>query len=522
MSGDAAVLHEDQVIDKYRVVRRLGAGGMGAIYLVEHLELKQVYRAMKVLIASGHEAGANDARFEREAKIAMRVTSKHAVKVVDYGHLPWAAPYWGAPYLVMEMLDGDDLSTVLHERGHLSVEEAARHIHEACDALAELHDENVVHRDIKPANLFLVRGTKGRRYVKVLDFGIAKVLPNADNLTFKPMTGEYTIGTIAYMSPEQIMRPHEVDHRTDIWALGVVLYELVTGERPFQAPTPYALPQEITRSQPTPPSSSRAAIPPAFDAVVMKCLQKDPAARFESAQDLMAALQPFIAPSPRESRPQVDPDDEVATQLRPSRDAPPPASMPRVDPHGSQRAPSVVRRPHPDVAPTMPILPVPAPDAPSPAFAGAQTAPGQALLLPAPPFAALHQPAARRVPPLVWALAGTLVAALFVVVGWRIRGEPVQEIRPVEQPVIGVPLPSSTAIAAAAPSGAPPSPPETPPLPSSTTKIATTGGVVAPTASPPVRGASSSSKATTPTASTTKPLVPWNPTGQKNYNTTQK
>ncbi|HEV7558639.1 MAG TPA: serine/threonine-protein kinase, partial [Kofleriaceae bacterium] len=213
---------------KYRVERILGQGGMGVVVQATHLQLNQPV-AIKFLLPEVMRNEQVVQRFLREAQAAVRLRSEHVARVLDVGALDN-----GAPYMVLEYLDGMDLSALA--RHQLTIGQIVDLMLQACEGLAEAHAMGIVHRDIKPANFFITRGTDGVQLLKVLDFGISKAMqdPSTDNnLTATSMV----MGTPAYMSPEQIKSARSVDLRSDIWSLGVVLYELFQGVQPFQADT---------------------------------------------------------------------------------------------------------------------------------------------------------------------------------------------------------------------------------------------------------------------------------------------
>ncbi|MGA7120501.1 MAG: serine/threonine-protein kinase [Polyangiaceae bacterium] len=273
--------------DKYRIEALLGSGGMGQVYSALHVELGHRV-AIKVLRSRDPGAAV---RFLREAQTCARLSTEHIARVFDLGRLPG-----GAPFIVMEHLTGEDLAHVI-VRGPVAPGDAAMYLREACAALTEAHARGIVHRDLKPANLFLTTREDGRALVKVLDFGISKFaadqgLAGAEAVTF---TGAI-VGSPLYMSPEQILGHDDVDARTDIWSLGVVLYELLTGKTPFREPTLPALSVAIATQTPVKPSSIRAAIPPGLEAVIMQCLEKNRASRFASAQALSEALARYELP----------------------------------------------------------------------------------------------------------------------------------------------------------------------------------------------------------------------------------
>jgi len=215
-------------------------------------------------------------RFLREAQAAVRLKSEHVARVIDVGALET-----GAPFMVLEYLQGTDLSNFPREQ--LTVGIIIDLMLQACEALAEAHSLGIVHRDIKPANFFVIRGTDGEMLLKILDFGISKV-PMGDN----NMTATSTVmGTPAYMSPEQMRSSRDVDNRSDIWALGVVLYELLTGAPPFVADQFATMVLKVA-NDPLPRMQVR--LPGDLDQIVYRCLEKDPAKRFQNVADLAKSL----------------------------------------------------------------------------------------------------------------------------------------------------------------------------------------------------------------------------------------
>jgi serine/threonine-protein kinase len=274
------------IAGKYRVERVLGAGGMGMVVEVTHVELEQ-RMAIKLMLPEVAMSPELVERFLREARAAAGLKSQHVTKVFDVGRLET-----GALFMVMEHLTGSDLTGVLKTRGPLPVDEAALYVLQACEALAEAHRRGLVHRDIKPANLFLTRAADGSPCIKVLDFGVAKATAEASTTG----TGAL-LGTPLYMSPEQVRGDRDIDARTDIWALGVVLYELVTGSVPFTGDSLWKIFNQVTDVEPTPPSSRRDELPPCFDSVVLTCLEKDRDKRPASVVELALLLAPYVPPS---------------------------------------------------------------------------------------------------------------------------------------------------------------------------------------------------------------------------------
>jgi hypothetical protein len=273
------------LLGKYRIDRVLGEGGMGIVVAATHLQLQEPV-AIKFLLPAVASSADVVSRFLREARAAARLKGEHVARVLDVGVLPE-----GAPYLVMEYLDGSDLAARLARAGRLAVGETVDLVLQACEALAEAHSVGVVHRDIKPANLFVARRPDGTPLVKVLDFGISKMQTGGTELT----RTQSAMGTPSYMSPEQMRSARDVDGRTDVWALGVVLYECMSGRRPFEGETFSALVLEVATT-PTPPMS--IALPAGLDRVVYRCLAKERADRFASVAGLAEALAPY-AGNPR-------------------------------------------------------------------------------------------------------------------------------------------------------------------------------------------------------------------------------
>ncbi|HVH45027.1 MAG TPA: serine/threonine-protein kinase [Labilithrix sp.] len=282
----APVLPGETLAGKYRVERILGRGGMGIVVAARHLELDERV-AIKFLLRANDPASL--ARFLREARAAAKVKSEHVCRVYDVGRLET-----GEPYLVMECLEGVDLGQRLAKKGRAPLADVAGWMIEACAALSEAHALGIVHRDLKPANLFLAARGDGTTCVKILDFGISK-LPASEGMT----STTALIGSPVYMSPEQLVSARTVDQRADVWSIGVMLHELVTGLPPFSAESVIQLSVKIREAVPAAPSSIIGTLPRAFDTVVGKCLAKDPVERFASMRELALALAPFAAPEAR-------------------------------------------------------------------------------------------------------------------------------------------------------------------------------------------------------------------------------
>ena len=269
---------------KYRVERVLGAGAMGTVYAATHVVLGQRV-AIKRMHAERLDRPNARARFLREARAAASLRSQHVARVIDVGVFED-----GAPFIVMEHLDGEDLAALLDRRGALPFAEAVEYVLQAAEAVAEAHAAGIVHRDLKPANLFLIRDPAGAPCVKVLDFGISKILGDELALTHNAVA----VGSPLYMSPEQMVSSKDVDSRTDLWSLGVVLYELVTAALPFDEERLEALYGRILQTPPPPISARVATVPAGLEAVILQCLQKDRRRRFANAAELAAALAPFL------------------------------------------------------------------------------------------------------------------------------------------------------------------------------------------------------------------------------------
>jgi serine/threonine-protein kinase len=272
---------------KYRVERELGAGGMGIVLAARHEQLNTSV-AIKLLRAEALNHTDIVGRFMREARAAVSLKSEHVARVYDVGNLED-----GRPFIVMERLEGRDLGDVVDQGPPVSVPEAVDWVMQACEAIAEAHSLGIVHRDLKPKNLFLTRAVHGRPLVKVLDFGISKIDPNMSPHEMQLTKTAEIIGSPSYMSPEQLRASRNVDTRTDIWALGAILYELLTGRVPFVADTVTALVLVVVTEREPAIRSLRPEVPEGLEAVVARCLQKDPAHRFQSVVELVQALEPY-------------------------------------------------------------------------------------------------------------------------------------------------------------------------------------------------------------------------------------
>ena len=292
LAGD--VREGDILAGKYRVERVLGAGGMGVVLAARHLQL-ETRVAIKLLLPSMLGSEEAVARFAREARAAVRITSEHVARVFDVGTLDS-----GAPYIVMEFLEGEDLAALVRRRGALDVEQAVDFVLQACIAVAEAHGLGIVHRDLKPANLFCVRRADGQLVVKVLDFGISKMV-DATTEGMSVTTTTTMMGSPLYMSPEQMASPKGVDSATDIWALGVILYELLTGRVPFVGETLPDICVKIATQAPRAPRELRPDLPRRIEAAILRCLEKDRSHRYRSVAELAASIADFGSPQSRAS-----------------------------------------------------------------------------------------------------------------------------------------------------------------------------------------------------------------------------
>jgi len=281
---------------KYQVDKVLGEGGMGVVVAATDTQLERRV-AIKFLLpeyAQHHEAGQ---RFMREARAAVKIQSEHIARVIDVNRMDN-----GSPYMVMEYLQGGDLSSVLLTRGPLPIEEATSFVLQACEAIAEAHSYGIVHRDLKPANLFLAQQPDGSSKIKVLDFGISKMTIQGSTDPSLTRTSSM-MGSPLYMSPEQMRSTRNVDARADIWALGVILYELLTATPPFNGESIPTLSAKILLEEPEPLRAARPDVPLELERVVLRALRKDPADRFPTISEFALSLLPF---APRRAQHNVE------------------------------------------------------------------------------------------------------------------------------------------------------------------------------------------------------------------------
>ncbi|HET9934111.1 MAG TPA: serine/threonine-protein kinase [Polyangiaceae bacterium] len=315
---------------KLRIVRLLGAGGMGAVFEVEH-ELTRHRRALKLLHPQMAGIPSVVERFLREASAAGRIGNRHIVETFDAGRLET-----GEPYIVMELLTGRTLGEVLEQRGPLSLDAACDIVIQACDAVSAAHAAGIVHRDLKPENLFLCGSDAS--FVKILDFGVSKfdsATTGVDGITLEGSP----IGTPFYMSPEQVRGEKNIDARADVYALGVLFYECLTGRKPFVAETLPHLAVLIYQGKYATPSEVRNGLPPAVDLVVSRAMASDRTERFASADELSSAvsrLRSSLAPGfMGQTQPLVQSEPPIA----------PPRPMPALTPAVFTSPPSDVVKP---------------------------------------------------------------------------------------------------------------------------------------------------------------------------------
>ena len=302
---------------RYRIEMVIGKGAMGAVVAATDIqESRRV--AIKTILPHLAEQPEYNTRFLREARATAAIKSDHVTRVFDVGRTDD-----GVPFLVMELLSGTDLNEMCRGRKQMPVEEAVRYVLEACDAIAEAHALGIVHRDLKPSNLFLANGAGAQPTIKVLDFGLAKPVlgVSASETTGRDVTGTHrSIGTPQYMSPEQLRDSKRVDARTDIWSLGMILHRLLTGGYAFDDSSLAEFIVMVAVGQPTPLRESRPDAPEAIEAIILHCLQKDPADRYQNVGQLAHALAPFSPATAGIIVPRVTAllgDGAVSSRLRP-------------------------------------------------------------------------------------------------------------------------------------------------------------------------------------------------------------
>jgi eukaryotic-like serine/threonine-protein kinase len=289
--GAGAPALGEVIAKKYRVESLVGRGGMGVVISARHVQLGQAV-AIKLLTLPPDEDRRDEAigRFLHEAQAAARLHSDHVVKIHDVGQLDN-----GLPFMVMELLSGSDLGSLLDQRGALPEAEAVDYVLQACAGVAEAHQMGIVHRDLKPSNLFVTRRSDGLPLLKVLDFGISKQLSDpASGEAVPTFTNTRTLmGSPNYMSPEQIRDARRVDGRADIWALGIILQELITDAPVFHGESFPGVCAAIVADPPMPVRTMCPDVSPALEAIINRCLQKDVRLRYQSIAELAADLSPL-------------------------------------------------------------------------------------------------------------------------------------------------------------------------------------------------------------------------------------
>jgi len=282
----------DVLAGRYRIERVIAVGGMGVVVAARHVQLGQRV-ALKVLHDNTASPQAT-ARFLSEAKASAQLRSDHVVRVSDVGQLDS-----GDPFMVMELLEGNDLAAVLEQEGPMPVSQAVEYVLQACEGIAEAHAARIIHRDLKPENLFRTLRSNGSPLIKVLDFGVSKALSEDVRVAGTVTTTDAVFGSPLYMSPEQMQSAAKADERSDIWSIGVVLYELVTGRMPFDAESMAGLAVVVATEPPRHLQKDAPNAPIELEAVVEKCLQKRPEHRYPNVAELAADLEPF-APHARQ------------------------------------------------------------------------------------------------------------------------------------------------------------------------------------------------------------------------------
>jgi serine/threonine protein kinase len=410
---------------KYTVERVLGVGGMGVVVAAKHIHLGERV-AIKFLLP--HALARPDVveRFLREGKAAAKMKSEHIARVRDTGTLDS-----GAPYLVMEYLEGQDLSALLRDQGTLPMEVAVDYVLQACEALADAHAAGVIHRDLKPGNLFLARKNDGTPVIKIIDFGISKLCVTGEAGAPEGGAGEMTqtammMGSPFYMAPEQMASARDVDARSDIWSLGIILHALLTGTPPFKAPSVMEIFELILAGAP-PLRRALPSAPEGLEAIILKCLQRDRAQRFDNVAELAAALVPFGPAGARESA------DRSARILRVnsgkgSTPPPPPLAAPRLTGSGTPAALVDGKKLEPPAAASLPEAPVAGKSASIPGDANASQG----------PWNRTGEPTQRRSSRSILAIGGALVIAVAagIFAFTRSTATPAAPVSPTAEPAI--------------------------------------------------------------------------------------
>jgi serine/threonine-protein kinase len=352
----------DVLVRKYRLVSKLGEGGMATVWVADNLAL-HTRVAVKVMHGPLTDDPRLVARFRREARATAALDHENVVRVYDFG-----LTITGAPFIVMELLQGETLAARLHARGRLPIEEAVRLGLASMRGVAAAHAKGVIHRDLKPENIFLAVGEDGRERPKILDFGVSLIVDGSDRSRHGLTQAGAFLGTPAYVSPEAIRGEAPVDARADIWALGVLMYEMLAGKLPFQAPSVHELIDAIVGGEPVPIDPP---IDPALAALIARALAKNPDDRFSTVREFYEELVNFArAALSAESAasdlrraltapPNFDLSDssdasEVETMLTPStHSSRPPALTPSTRPPAKLSAGASYHAPVPGLLPTV-------------------------------------------------------------------------------------------------------------------------------------------------------------------------
>jgi len=304
-------LGDDSVVGgKYRLCRRIARGGQGVVWVAQHLQL-DVPVAVKFLSSAFASDPEARARFEREARAAARLRTAHVVRIYDHGIEN------ATPYMVMELLEGEDLATRLERRKRISLSEVARISTQTARGLERAHEAGLVHRDLKPGNLFLARGDEGE-IVKILDFGVAKAARASMIGAADPTSEGLLLGSPRYMSPEQARGSTDVDHRSDLWSLAVIMFRAITGVRPFDGVTVIDAIVAICNGNRAQPSDLVPGVGTDVDRFFDRALAADPADRFQSATEMASEFEALLAG--REQR-SIDETLSAVAQPVPSRSA---------------------------------------------------------------------------------------------------------------------------------------------------------------------------------------------------------
>lgn len=299
MDQDVPFRSGDVLAGRYQLERELGSGGMGLVYAAIHMDLGRRV-AIKLLHSENRDSAATAARFLLEARATARLNGPHVAKVLDIGRLDEQSPY-----LVMEYLEGTNLQQLLVDQGPQPVSRGVDFLLDACEALAEAHRAGIVHRDLKPANLFLTRDVYGDPTIKVLDFGISKFLEPTRDEALGLTDSRALMGSPVYMSPEQMRSARDVDHRTDIWSLGAVLFELLTGRPVWTGQSLSELCAQVARDPaPNVREFCQGASQELSD-IITRCLQKDVVLRYQQVVDLALALERFASPQGKATLPRI-------------------------------------------------------------------------------------------------------------------------------------------------------------------------------------------------------------------------